>query len=96
MGVRGHGGSGTLGREKEGWEPRRAFPERQSFQLSANGEFPGRAVPSNVEDIRLAANLAIFHVLLRPAGGRLHRSFIPLSASGALKSRCQGSPPGLR
>jgi hypothetical protein len=39
-----------------------------------------------MQNIRLAAHLAVFNVRLLPARGRIHRRFIPLPASRALEA----------
>lgn len=43
---------------------------------------------ADVEDVGLAADLAVFHIALSRTGGQIYRSFIPLSATGALESGC--------
>jgi hypothetical protein len=45
------------------------------------------AVPANLKDIRLAANLAIFDIALPGATGFVHNSFIPLSTASTLEAR---------
>ncbi len=52
-----------------------------------------------VEQIRLAANLAVFHVGLRAARGTIHSGRIPLAAARALEAGvrahyCKTKPAG--
>lgn len=59
----------------------------QLFQLRADRIFARRHVPAYLQNIRFAANLAVFDVLLSHAGRRVHAGFIPFAASGTLKAR---------
>ena len=56
------------------------------FQLSANGIFTRRVIPTDVEHIRLAANLAVFDITLARAGSGVNLGFIPFTAAGTLES----------
>src|SRR5690242_2902483 len=59
---------------------------RPSFQFCRNKEFLRRVVILHAQHIRLAANLAVFHVTLPPPCGFVDRSSVPLSARGTLKA----------
>jgi hypothetical protein len=41
----------------------------------------------NLQNIRLAADLAILDVVLPASGGRIHRRLVPFSTTGALEAR---------
>ncbi len=43
-------------------------------------------IVGNPQDVGLAADLAVFDVALRKAGGFVHRRFVPLTAASALES----------
>lgn len=64
------------------------FPRIKLFQFRADRILACRRVPAHLKDIRLAAYLAVFNILLSHAGGGVHPGFIPLAASCALKARC--------
>src|SRR6185437_11339140 len=57
-----------------------------SFQLRADHIFPRARVPPDMQHIRLAADLAIFHITLFAPGRRVNRGLIPLSTPGTLES----------
>ena len=57
-----------------------------AFQFSVDGK--SFAVPANPENIWLAADLAVFNILLPSARGFIHDSFIPLPTARALKTCC--------
>jgi hypothetical protein len=57
------------------------------FQLRCDEEFPSSDVILDVQNVRLATDLAIFHVALAAAGRFIHRRHIPFATRGALKSR---------
>ena len=57
-----------------------------SFQLRTDHIFPRARVPPDMQHIRLAADLAIFHITLFAPGRRVNRGLIPLSTPGTLES----------
>jgi hypothetical protein len=60
----------------------------QLFQFRADRILACRHVPAYLQDIRFAAYLAVFDILLPHASGRIHTGFIPLATSCALKAGC--------
>jgi len=58
------------------------------FQFGADHIFACRHVPAHLQDVRLAAYLAIFDILLPDSCGRIYAGFIPFATACALKSRC--------
>ncbi len=60
--------------------------QRGSPQLSGKHVLPCIPVPFDSEDIRLAANLPVFHVTLPHPHGSIHQRLVPLSAASALKA----------
>jgi hypothetical protein len=61
---------------------------RSAFQFCLNEVF--FTVPTDRENIGLAADLAIFNIFLPAAAGLIHNSFIPLSTACALETRLDG------
>jgi hypothetical protein len=57
-----------------------------SLQLSGDDVLVRLTVPDNVEHIRLAADLTVFHVTLPHSYGSIHHGFVPFSAASALKT----------
>ena len=70
---------------------------RDSFQFRRDRVFACRHVPGDTQDVGFAADLAVFDIALRTAGGLVHRGFVPLTTAGALESwghpRILGSLP---
>jgi hypothetical protein len=58
-----------------------------SLQLGRDDVLPRLTVPDNVEHIRLAANLTIFHVILASPYGSVHHRLVPLPTASALEAR---------
>jgi len=56
------------------------------FELGRDEEFLRFPVVGNVQHVGLAAHLAVFDVALVPAGGFVHRRFVPFSTAGALEA----------
>src|ERR1700730_13911363 len=56
------------------------------FQLRRNHKFVLPWVVLNMQEVRLAAHLAIFHVRLGASGRLVHRRLVPLAAAGTLES----------
>jgi hypothetical protein len=56
------------------------------FQLCLNHKVPGMGIIPCVQNIGATAHLAVLNVGLRTPGGLVHGRFVPLAASGALKS----------
>src|SRR5580698_10609752 len=56
------------------------------FEFGHDDELGYLVVITDAQHIRLAADLAVFDVALRPAGGGVHRGFIPFATSCTLKS----------
>lgn len=67
----------------------RSAPQRRSNQLTLKLCFDDkllcRAVPADIQHIRLATDLAILNVMLMISARFIHYCLVPLSASGALK-----------
>jgi hypothetical protein len=63
------------------------FASETLFQVRGDEEFPGTGVILDAQNIRLATDLAIFHVALTAASGFIHRGHIPFATRSALKSR---------
>jgi hypothetical protein len=61
------------------------------FQFRGDQELFRFGIVRDFQDVGLAADLAVFDVALRTAGGLVHRGFVPLTATGALES--WGHPP---
>src|SRR6185437_6210531 len=57
-----------------------------SFQLRADHIFPRPPVPPDMQYIRLAADLAVFHITLFAPGRSINCGLIRLSTPGTLKS----------
>jgi hypothetical protein len=57
-----------------------------SFQFGGDKEFLRRVVVLDVKNIRLAAYLAVFDVILAASGRFVHGTCIPFSAGGTLKT----------
>jgi hypothetical protein len=57
-----------------------------SFQLGADEELLRRDIILNLQNVGLAADLAIFHVALPAPGTRVHGGGVPLAAACALKA----------
>lgn len=57
-----------------------------SLQFRADYVLLRGVIPADSQDIRLAANLAIFHVALARTGGRIHLGLIPFTATSALET----------
>jgi hypothetical protein len=57
-----------------------------TFQLCLDDKFLCRAIPADIQLIRLAANLAIFHVTLAATASFINYGLVPLPTSCALKS----------
>jgi hypothetical protein len=64
-----------------------SHPEPDSLQCSRDEEFLRRCIALNAEHIGLAADLAVFDVALLASRGFIHRGYIPLAATGTLKTR---------
>jgi hypothetical protein len=56
------------------------------FQFRNDIELLDLGVVTNLKHIGLAADLAILHVALRAPGGFVNGRFVPLAATGALKT----------
>ena len=56
------------------------------FQLCRNYKFLLLRVVSDIEHIRLAADLAVFHIRLRASGRFVHGRLVPFAAASTLKS----------
>jgi hypothetical protein len=65
---------------------KRNASEPSAFPLGSNREPLFLAVKTHNQDVGLAADLAIFHVLLPGAGGLVDLGNIPLAAVAALKT----------
>jgi hypothetical protein len=57
------------------------------FQFRSDEEFFGGVVVFDAQDVRLAANLAVFDVGLAPSGRGIDGGNVPFSARGALEAR---------
>src|SRR5690348_16052712 len=57
-----------------------------SFELACDYELVLIFVVKDPQHIRLAADLAIFHVFLSPSGARIDLRVVPLAAACALKA----------
>jgi len=70
--------------------PRRSDPSAkeveilQLFQLRADRVSARGLVPACVQDIRFAADLTVFNILLPRSRRRIYAGFIPFTTSGAL------------
>ena len=62
-------------------------PGRASLQLRGDQEFLRRVVVLHAQNVRLAADLAIFDIALVASGGLVDRGGIPFSAGRALETR---------
>jgi len=60
----------------------------QLFQLCADHVLACRHVPAHLQDVGLAAYLAILNIPLSHSSGRIYAGFVPLATSCVLKSRC--------
>jgi hypothetical protein len=60
------------------------------LQFGRVEELAGRVVVIDVQHIRFAADLAVFHVALSASGGFVDRGRVPLSAGGALEAGFHG------
>jgi hypothetical protein len=58
---------------------------RGLFQLGADEEPLSLGIPGDVQEVGLAADLAVFDIILADAGRLVHRGGVPFSATGALK-----------
>jgi hypothetical protein len=72
---------------------------RASLQRGGNEEFLHLSIVLNPQHIRLAADLAVFHIALPAACGFIHRGGIPLAATRTLKTSfheplCRSFLPG--
>src|SRR5271165_5683371 len=67
-----------------------------SLQFGGNKEFLRRRVVFDAQDVRLAADLAVFDVALAASSGFVNRSGIPFSAGGALKTGFHGLSPSIQ
>jgi len=61
-------------------------PSFRSFQFGGDEELLRRGVVLDAQDIRLAANLAVFDVVLAASGGLINGSSVPFSAGSALET----------
>src|SRR5581483_5867622 len=59
---------------------------RRLFQLSCNHKLIFNGIVDKMQDIRFAANLAIFDIGLSPAGVFIDRGFVPFSTTGTLEA----------
>jgi len=59
---------------------------RSAFEFGGDGVVAGGAVPVDVEDVGLAADLAVFDVGLVGAGGFIDGGVVPLAAACALEA----------
>src|SRR5438309_11262122 len=57
------------------------------LELRGNGVVGGGAIPLDVEDVGLAADLAVFDVVLARARGWIDGGVVEFAASGALETR---------
>ena len=56
------------------------------FQFCVDRIFGSRFIPGDIQDVRLAADLTVFHIALPRSSRRIDGSFIPLAATCALKT----------
>jgi hypothetical protein len=59
---------------------------RALLQLRGDEELLDFVIPRHAQDIRFAADLAVFHVLLTPSGGRVYVRSIPLTTACTLEA----------
>ena len=57
-----------------------------SLQFRTDDVLLRGVIPADSQDIRLAANLAVFHVALARAGGKIHLGLIPFTATSTLET----------
>ena len=60
-----------------------------AFEFGADEKALVGSAPAQVEDVRLAADLAILDVLLAAAGRFIHGSFVPLSTARHIGTQIQ-------
>lgn len=67
------------------------------FQPGLNDKTFCRAVPADIQLVRLAAHLTVFHIALAVAARLIHDGLVPFSTPGALKTsgvrHCSFRPP---
>jgi len=61
-------------------------PSFRSFQFGGDEELLRRGVVLDAQDIWLAANLAVFDIVLAASGGLVNGSSVPFSAGSALET----------
>jgi len=63
-----------------------SYRAEKLLELGGNCVLAGPGVPVDVQDVRLATDLAVLNVALARAAGRIDLGFVPLTAARALKS----------